>query len=125
MIESRKLTKKQVPLYVAEGLIMEREKSQTNVAKMIADAIQQEHENLRFETSLQINDAISNHIPSQYPSRKIRRICACASPKTTKEQDSIRLIQKKSIRRIQDIVIKYFGRYRTWSLLQETLDTPY
>ncbi|GKE38732.1 hypothetical protein Tco_1462137 [Tanacetum coccineum] len=68
MIESRKLTKKQVPLYVAEGLIMEREKSQTNVAKMIADAIQQEHENLRFETSLQINDAISNHIPSQVDS---------------------------------------------------------
>ncbi|GJW10880.1 retrovirus-related pol polyprotein from transposon TNT 1-94 [Tanacetum coccineum] len=60
-----------------------------------------------------------------YPSRKIRRICACTSLKTTKEQDSIRRIQKKLMRRIQDIVIKYSGRYRTWSLLQETPDTPY
>nr|GEZ01627.1 hypothetical protein [Tanacetum cinerariifolium] len=32
---------------------------------------------------------------------------------------------EKSIRRIQDIVIKYSGRYQTWSLHQETIDTPY
>ncbi|GKB19444.1 hypothetical protein Tco_0853367 [Tanacetum coccineum] len=35
---------------------------------MIADAIQQERENLRSEISSQINDAISNHIPSQVDS---------------------------------------------------------
>ncbi|GJX27341.1 reverse transcriptase domain-containing protein [Tanacetum coccineum] len=29
-----------------------------------------------------------------YPSRKIRRICACTSPKTTKDQGSIRRIQR-------------------------------
>ncbi|GJY75668.1 hypothetical protein Tco_0480784 [Tanacetum coccineum] len=29
-----------------------------------------------------------------YPSRKIRRICACTSQKTTKEQDPIRRIQR-------------------------------
>nr|GEY10873.1 hypothetical protein [Tanacetum cinerariifolium] len=57
-------TKKQLPLYVAEGLIIEREKSQMDVAKMIADAIQQERKNLRSKISSQINDAISNHIPS-------------------------------------------------------------
>ncbi|GJR14191.1 hypothetical protein Tco_0796843 [Tanacetum coccineum] len=36
----KELTKKQVPLYVAEGLIMKRKQNQTDVAKMIADAIQ-------------------------------------------------------------------------------------
>ncbi|GJW33401.1 hypothetical protein Tco_0053433 [Tanacetum coccineum] len=30
-----------------------------------------------------------------YPSRKIRRICACTSQKTTKEQDPIRCLRKK------------------------------
>ncbi|GJX42995.1 hypothetical protein Tco_0259671 [Tanacetum coccineum] len=35
---------------------------------MIADAIQQERENLRSEISSQINDAISNHIPLQVDS---------------------------------------------------------
>ncbi|GKD33603.1 retrovirus-related pol polyprotein from transposon TNT 1-94 [Tanacetum coccineum] len=43
------------------------------------------------------------------------------SPNTTKERRSIRRIQKKSIRRIEDIVCEYSGRYQTWSLLQETL----
>ncbi|GJW71146.1 hypothetical protein Tco_0128063, partial [Tanacetum coccineum] len=42
------------------------------------------------------------------------------SPKTTKETSSIRRIQRNSIRRIQDIVCEYSGRYQTWSLLQET-----
>ncbi|GJU74392.1 hypothetical protein Tco_1265797 [Tanacetum coccineum] len=50
------------------GLIMERQQSQSDVAKMITDAIQQEHENLLSEISLQINDAITNHIPSQIDS---------------------------------------------------------
>ncbi|GJS16771.1 hypothetical protein Tco_0411243 [Tanacetum coccineum] len=36
-------TKTQVPIYVTEGLIMERKQNQANVAKMIADAIQQEY----------------------------------------------------------------------------------
>ncbi|GJS58645.1 hypothetical protein Tco_0653429 [Tanacetum coccineum] len=46
MVDERvkELTKKQVPLYVTEGLIMEREKSQMDVAKMIADAIQLIHQ---------------------------------------------------------------------------------
>ncbi|GJS73764.1 retrovirus-related pol polyprotein from transposon TNT 1-94 [Tanacetum coccineum] len=42
------------------------------------------------------------------------------SSKTTKERRSIRRIQKNLIRRIQDIVCEYSGRYQTWSLLQET-----
>ncbi|GJR81480.1 hypothetical protein Tco_0152265 [Tanacetum coccineum] len=59
-----------------------------------------------------------------YPSRKIRRICACTSQKTTKETRSIRRIQRRPICRIQDIECEYSGRYQTWSLLQETPDTP-
>nr|GEY68596.1 hypothetical protein [Tanacetum cinerariifolium] len=59
------LLKKQVPLYVAKELILEREKSQVYVAKMIVEAIQQERENLYLEISSQVNDAIANHIPSQ------------------------------------------------------------
>ncbi|GJW72032.1 retrotransposon protein, putative, ty1-copia subclass [Tanacetum coccineum] len=48
-----------------------------------------------------------------YPSRKIRRICACTSQKTTKETRSIRRIQGRPIRRIQAMEIKYSGRYQT------------
>ncbi|GJZ35180.1 hypothetical protein Tco_0580997 [Tanacetum coccineum] len=60
-----------------------------------------------------------------YPSRKIRRICFCTPLKTTKEQDSIRRIQRNPIRRIQVMECEYSGRYRTWSLLQEIPNTPY
>ncbi|GJR86492.1 hypothetical protein Tco_0210503 [Tanacetum coccineum] len=42
------------------------------------------------------------------------------SPKTTKETNSIRRIQRSSIRRIEDIVCEDSVRYQTWSLLQET-----
>ncbi|GKF01474.1 hypothetical protein Tco_0028397 [Tanacetum coccineum] len=62
------LTKTQVPVYVAHGLIMERQHSQVDVAKMIADAILQERENLHAEISSQINNAITNHISSQVDS---------------------------------------------------------
>ncbi|GJY58360.1 hypothetical protein Tco_0458252 [Tanacetum coccineum] len=47
------------------GIIMERQQSQADMSKMIADAIQQDRENLRAEISSQINNAITNHIPSQ------------------------------------------------------------
>nr|GEW40820.1 integrase, catalytic region, zinc finger, CCHC-type, peptidase aspartic, catalytic [Tanacetum cinerariifolium] len=52
----------QVLLHVAQGLRFEREKSQADVAKMIAEAIQQECQNLRLEISEQVNDAIANHV---------------------------------------------------------------
>ncbi|GKD28129.1 hypothetical protein Tco_1234343 [Tanacetum coccineum] len=50
------------------GLIMERQQSQAYVAKMIADAIKQECENLQAEITSQINNAITSHIPSQVDS---------------------------------------------------------
>ncbi|GJT63562.1 hypothetical protein Tco_1015042 [Tanacetum coccineum] len=64
----KKLTKTQVPIYVALGLIMERQQSQSDVAKMITDVIPQERENLQAKISSQINNAITNHIPSQVDS---------------------------------------------------------
>ncbi|GJX62502.1 hypothetical protein Tco_0295402, partial [Tanacetum coccineum] len=70
MVDDRvkELTKTQVPLYVAEGLILERKHNQADVAKMIAYAIQQDCKNLWAEITLQINNAITNHIPSQVDS---------------------------------------------------------
>ncbi|GJU86562.1 hypothetical protein Tco_1294108 [Tanacetum coccineum] len=50
------------------GLIMERQHSEVDVVKMIADAILQEHGNLHVEISSQINNDITNHIPSQVDS---------------------------------------------------------
>ncbi|GJS81292.1 hypothetical protein Tco_0747833 [Tanacetum coccineum] len=64
----KKILQTQVPLHVAQGIILEREKSQAEVAKMIDDAIHQERENFRSEISSQVNDVITNHIPSQVDS---------------------------------------------------------
>nr|GEZ53397.1 hypothetical protein [Tanacetum cinerariifolium] len=48
MVDDRvkELTKTQVPIYVANGLLMERKQKQADMAKMIANAIQQERDNL-------------------------------------------------------------------------------
>ncbi|GJX01672.1 hypothetical protein Tco_0185585 [Tanacetum coccineum] len=55
----------QVPVYVAEGLIMERQKTKEEMEQMIAKAILQERGNIQAEISSQIQKAIDNHIPSQ------------------------------------------------------------
>ncbi|GJY81648.1 hypothetical protein Tco_0494399 [Tanacetum coccineum] len=47
------------------------------------------------------------------------------STKTTKETSSIRCIQRRPIRRIEDIVCEDSGRYRMWSLLQDTPNMLY
>ncbi|GJW55807.1 hypothetical protein Tco_0099892 [Tanacetum coccineum] len=64
----KELTKTQVLIYVAQGLIMERKQNQADVAKMVADAIQKEQSNLWANITSQINNAITNHIPSQVDS---------------------------------------------------------
>nr|GEV72265.1 hypothetical protein [Tanacetum cinerariifolium] len=48
----KKTIQTQVPSHVTQGLILEREKSQADVEKMIADAIQKERENLRQQYQL-------------------------------------------------------------------------
>ncbi|GJQ92956.1 hypothetical protein Tco_0004095 [Tanacetum coccineum] len=55
----------QVPVYVTEGLIMERQKTKEEMERMIAKAILQERGNIQAEISSQIQKAIDNHIPSQ------------------------------------------------------------
>ncbi|GJW88873.1 hypothetical protein Tco_0164213 [Tanacetum coccineum] len=55
----------QVPVYVAEGLILERQKTKEEMERMIAKAILQERGNIQAEISSQIQNAIDNHIPSQ------------------------------------------------------------
>nr|GEW39649.1 hypothetical protein [Tanacetum cinerariifolium] len=64
----QELTKTNVSIYVAHGLIMERQQSQDDVEKIIANAIQQECETLQAKISSQINNAITNHIPSHVDS---------------------------------------------------------
>ncbi|GJU17595.1 hypothetical protein Tco_1145561 [Tanacetum coccineum] len=64
----KKVTKTIVPVYVTEGLILERQKMQAEVAQMVADAIQRERENLRAKFTSQINNAITNKTPSQVDS---------------------------------------------------------
>ncbi|GKF44465.1 hypothetical protein Tco_0131017 [Tanacetum coccineum] len=55
----------QVPVYVAEGLNLERQKTKEEMERMIAKAILQDRRNTHAEISLQIQNAIDNHIPSQ------------------------------------------------------------
>ncbi|GJW51383.1 hypothetical protein Tco_0092734 [Tanacetum coccineum] len=60
-----KQVRDQVPVYVAEGLIMERQKTKEEMERMIAKAILQERGNIQAEISSQIQKAIDHHIPSQ------------------------------------------------------------
>ncbi|GJZ19959.1 hypothetical protein Tco_0556549 [Tanacetum coccineum] len=55
----------QVPVYVAEGLILERQKTKDEMEMMIAKAILQERGNIQAEISSQIQKAIDNNILSQ------------------------------------------------------------
>ncbi|GJV22347.1 integrase, catalytic region, zinc finger, CCHC-type containing protein [Tanacetum coccineum] len=60
-----KQVRDQVPVYVAEGLILERQKTKEEMERMIAKAVLQERGNIQAEISSQIQNAIDNHIPSQ------------------------------------------------------------
>ncbi|GJZ73012.1 hypothetical protein Tco_0637158 [Tanacetum coccineum] len=66
--EVDKIAKMTVPIYVAKGLLLERQKTQADIATMIAEAIQKEHDNLRVEVISHVNDAIANHIPAHVDS---------------------------------------------------------
>nr|GEV36302.1 hypothetical protein [Tanacetum cinerariifolium] len=61
----------QVPVYVAKGLILERQKNKEEMEKMIAKAILQERGNIQAQISLQIQKAIANDIPSQLQQQDI------------------------------------------------------
>ncbi|GJY24159.1 hypothetical protein Tco_0397817 [Tanacetum coccineum] len=67
-MENNILQKRLVPLYVAEGLLLDEQKTQADIAAIITEAIQKERENLCAEITLQVNNAISNSIPLQVDS---------------------------------------------------------
>ncbi|GJU30273.1 hypothetical protein Tco_1173862 [Tanacetum coccineum] len=54
----------QVPVYVAKGLLLERQQNKEESNKMIAKAMLQERGRLQAEISSQIQQAINNNIPS-------------------------------------------------------------
>ncbi|GJV06823.1 hypothetical protein Tco_1344479 [Tanacetum coccineum] len=60
----------QVPVYVVEGLILERQKTKEEMEQMTANAILQERGNIQAEISSQIQNAIDIHIPSQVDASK-------------------------------------------------------
>ncbi|GJZ63929.1 hypothetical protein Tco_0620350 [Tanacetum coccineum] len=62
----------QVLVYVADGLILERQKTKEEMERMIAKAILQERGNIKAEISSQIQNTIDNHIPSQVPQTTCR-----------------------------------------------------
>ncbi|GJT83633.1 retrovirus-related pol polyprotein from transposon TNT 1-94 [Tanacetum coccineum] len=61
----REQVRAQVPVYVAEGLILERQQNREEMAKMIDAGIQQERVNLKAEIYSLIQNVIANNIPSQ------------------------------------------------------------
>ncbi|GJS59256.1 hypothetical protein Tco_0654040 [Tanacetum coccineum] len=56
----------QVPVYVAEGLILERQKAKEEMKRLIAKAILQERGNIQAQIKIHIDNAIANVIPSQF-----------------------------------------------------------
>ncbi|GKA70633.1 hypothetical protein Tco_0776772 [Tanacetum coccineum] len=55
----------QVPVYVVEGLILERQKAKEEMKRLISKAIMQERGNIQAQISTQIENEIANVIPSQ------------------------------------------------------------
>ncbi|GJY36007.1 hypothetical protein Tco_0421385 [Tanacetum coccineum] len=121
--------KVQVPVYVAKGLLLERQQNKEETDKMIAKAMLQERGRLQAEISSQIQQAIDNHIPSlvdesvrNYMSGHILHVHP-AQPQTTyvpEQQYQLYLLMKNNPQlQQQDIAI--------WLVLQmkfETLQVP-
>ncbi|GJS76189.1 hypothetical protein Tco_0726070 [Tanacetum coccineum] len=121
--------KVQVPVYVAKGLLLERQQNKEETDKMIAKAMLQEHGRLQTEISSHIQQAIDNKMPSlvdasvrNYMSRHIFHVHP-TQPQTTSvlEQQYQLYISMKNNSQLQqqDIAI--------WLALQmkfETLQVP-
>nr|GEZ24645.1 hypothetical protein [Tanacetum cinerariifolium] len=70
MVDKRvnKFAKKFVPLYVAEGLLLDKQKDQTDISSLVAQAVKKKRENIRPELSMQFTNDVANTIPSQVDS---------------------------------------------------------
>nr|GEU77602.1 retrovirus-related Pol polyprotein from transposon TNT 1-94 [Tanacetum cinerariifolium] len=67
MLDSRvkEVTKENVLVYVADGLILERQKMQVVITQMVVDAIQRERKNILTNFTLQINNANQAFVQEQ------------------------------------------------------------
>ncbi|GJT97280.1 hypothetical protein Tco_1092798 [Tanacetum coccineum] len=119
----------QVPVYVAKGLLLERQQNKEETDKMISKAMLQERGRLQAEISSQIQQAIDNHIPSlvdksvrNYMSGHILHVHLAQPPTTSipEQQYQLYLSMKNNPQlQQQDIAI--------WLALQmkfETLQVP-
>ncbi|GKF17727.1 hypothetical protein Tco_0062645, partial [Tanacetum coccineum] len=77
----------QVPVYVAEWLILERQKDKEERERLIAKAILQERGNIQAQISTQIENAIANVIPSQVDVSV--RSYICSSIATTRHRNTV------------------------------------
>ncbi|GKA90041.1 hypothetical protein Tco_0811853 [Tanacetum coccineum] len=77
----------QVPVYVTEGLILERQKTKEEMERMIAKAILQERKNIQAEISSQIQKAIDNQIPSQVDATTISTVSFHENDPQLQQQD--------------------------------------
>ncbi|GJT44452.1 hypothetical protein Tco_0953167 [Tanacetum coccineum] len=77
----------QVPVYVAEGLILERQKTKEEMERMIAKAILQERGNIQAEISSQIQKTIDNHIPSQVDASVPQTTCRTSAVRPRDQDD--------------------------------------
>ncbi|GJR96523.1 retrovirus-related pol polyprotein from transposon TNT 1-94 [Tanacetum coccineum] len=77
----------QVLVYVAEGLILERQKSKEEMERMIAKAILQERGNIQAEIYSQIQKAIDNHITSQVDASVPQTTCRPSAVRPRDQDD--------------------------------------
>ncbi|GJS82114.1 hypothetical protein Tco_0748655 [Tanacetum coccineum] len=96
--EVNKIAKITSQVYFSQGLLLDKQKTQVDVATQIAEAIQKERENLRTKIISQVNDAIANHIPSQfdsllrnYMSNNILRVHPTQTAKATAREQQYQL----------------------------------
>ncbi|GKB16259.1 hypothetical protein Tco_0850182 [Tanacetum coccineum] len=56
MVDKRvnNIAKKIVPLYVAEGLLLDTQKAQTDIVALVTETVKKERENIRAELSMQV-----------------------------------------------------------------------
>ncbi|GJW06674.1 retrovirus-related pol polyprotein from transposon TNT 1-94 [Tanacetum coccineum] len=91
----KKQVRKQVPeqardqvlVYVAEGLILERQKTKEEMERMITKAILQERGNIQTKISSQIQKTIDNHIPSQVDASVPQTTCRSSTVRPRDQDD--------------------------------------
>ncbi|GJR32891.1 hypothetical protein Tco_1109123 [Tanacetum coccineum] len=134
-----KQVRNKVPVYVAKGLILERQKAKEETERLIAKAILQERVNIQAQILTQIKNAIANVIPSQVDASYERHMswtslqCSSAQSQTSsvpEQQYQLYLAMKANPRLVTTrtlsksmvgstdegrIVIGASGR-RTWSM---------